>query len=221
MKNQLKLVIFDMDGLMFDTERINYEAWLEAATLHQFPIDKKIHTSMIGIREKDIPTFLEKIYGKEADITGWQKQVIFNQKEYITKNKTVHKKKGLIELLNYLESNEIKMAVASSSSTETIEYYLDLEGIRHYFDCVVSGEEVENGKPAPDIFLKACESMKVPPENAIVLEDSIHGLKAARAAKIHNIFIPDRIQVSDELREISDVIRDDLSEVIAYIENRE
>lgn len=212
-----QLVIFDMDGLMFDTERINFESWMQVARKYGFDFDEPLHSSFIGIRENDIHTYLETIYGVESDIASWRKEVKQTQADYIRTNQTVHMKKGLLDLLDFLDEQGIQKAVASSSSLEMINYYLTLENLTHRFDFVVSGEQVENGKPAPDIFLYACEKAGVSPTEAMVLEDSRNGLKAAKAAGIQNVFVPDRIGVSEEMLELSDVVLDDLSQVIGLL----
>lgn len=133
------------------------------------------------------------------------------------------KKKGLDNLLKYLKENNIKSCLATSTKREVAIKYLKMANVYDYFDDFTCGVEIENGKPAPDIFLKAASKVKIDIGQSLVLEDSINGLNAGIAAGARVIMVPDTIEPTDEIRSKVDDVKADLDEVIDWIskENKE
>ena len=127
-------------------------------------------------------------------------------------------KTGVTELLTFLKDNRIKVALASSSRRQTVENQLKWAGIIKYFDAVICGDMVERSKPAPDIFLKACEELNVKPEKAFAVEDSYNGIRAAYNGRLRPIMVPDLLPEDEEMREKAEVVLPDLLKVKDYCE---
>lgn len=216
--NDPKLVIFDMDGLMFDTENIAYEAWKEAAEKFNFSMDRAIADQFIGTTGENIVRMMSDIYGAEAPVAEWrqyQQQVKAKKvDENITKKG--FKKKGLDILLAYLKDNNTAVCVASCSEAYKINKLLKETQSLQYIDFTIAGDEVTCGKPNPEIFRRACKEAKVLPEQALVLEDSLSGIRAASAAGIPAFFIPDRIIVNQEIKDKAAGVFDSLEDVAFY-----
>lgn len=188
-----ELVIFDMDGLMFDTGQLSYRAYLESAKHFDFTVNHSVYYYLTGRTDSDIREKMRELYGEDAPISEWRDKINLIRKRILSEEKRVFKKKGLLELLEFLKNNNYKIALASSSSREKIEYYFKIEDMPDIFDIIVAGDEVNAGKPNPEIFLKACEKANVMPEHALVLEDSVIGIKAALQGIIRPFLIPDNI----------------------------
>lgn len=215
----LKFVIFDMDGLIFDTETLGYRA-LQQVFLENYDIDFQIATykKMIGMGQSETESLLHKQYGHKVPLEQLfiQYGKNFNQ---LIEDEGIATKIGVTDLLDHLDKLGIKTCVASSSRRQTIQHYLALSNLTDRFNFYLSGEEVENGKPHPDIFLEACRRADESPDNALVLEDSIHGFHAAKSAQIPCIVVPDLIEPTAEMKETAYQVLPNLKEVIPYIQS--
>lgn len=219
MSSRLQLVIFDMDGLMFDTESIGHTAWERVADKYQFSYSLDITKRYIGKNRDAIISLLKAEYGEHAPVEKWHAEAWEVRKEIYQENGTLGLKPGLVELLSFLQKLNIKMAVASSSLHSDIIHHLDHEGLSQYFDFVIGGDQVAASKPNPEIFLKPCLALDVLPENAIVIEDSYNGFLAARAAGIPVIVVPDLVEPSQEVLKDATGVFPSLHEVKSYIES--
>lgn len=182
--------IFDMDGLMFDTERLFLRAFDEAVTPrmgHPFPEEKL--RQLIG-RSDSRRLFPELFPGDSFEECFAIKRAWVA--DFVEKN-GLPIKPGLFQLLDYLKVSGRPMAVASSSGTKLVRGYLERSGTAPYFSAVITGDMVERGKPEPDIFLRAAEALGLPPEACLVFEDSRNGLLAAHAAGIPCVIVPDLV----------------------------
>ncbi|GIO21669.1 HAD family phosphatase [Oceanobacillus sp. J11TS1] len=208
----LQLVIFDMDGLLFDTERPSYQAMKIVMEKNGFDFQLETYKRMIGISDHGCEQILKDINGKDfpADLIFSDYDIVF--KEILT-NEGIQVKPGVEELLAVLDKKGIQKCIASSSSRETIHNYLAITGLTEQFEFYLSGEEVKKGKPSPDIFLEACRRARVGPESALVLEDSLHGLRAATRANIRCIIVPDLIEPNEEMERDAMCIVSDLKKV--------
>lgn len=186
-----ELFIFDMDGLMFDTERLVYECYFETARVHGFELKPIVFSHVLGKTQADIVKTLQTIYQEDEAVVKWREDITNLKYQLIEERRTVQKKLGLVEILEFAKSNQSQIAVASSSKRQVVDLYLKLEGVSDYFDIKVAGDEVSKGKPNPEIFLTACKKAGVHPDNAIVMEDSPAGVKAANRANITSFHVKD------------------------------
>lgn len=200
---EMQGAIFDMDGLLFDTENIYQETWNELAAENGVTLGADFVGDICGTSGAYMCRVIEKHYGV-ADgsiiMEECMKRVRQKLKVYVPK------KPGAERIVKAFREKGMCLAVASSSYPEQIESNLKLAGLREYFDAVVSGKEVVHGKPAPDIFLLAAERIGCAPETCYVFEDSENGIRAGKAAGCTAIMIPDVLAPSEEIKEIADGI---------------
>jgi HAD superfamily hydrolase (TIGR01509 family) len=213
----MKLVIFDMDGLLFDTEKPSFRALKEASEKRGFNFTLEHYKQVMGMPHGKSREALEKMFeGKfsyEVMIGEYRERF-----KKILADEGIGVKPGVKQLLDAIDERGMKKCIASSSARETIAAYLKQTGLEDRFDFYISGNEVKNGKPYPDIFLEACKIAGEPVESAIVLEDSLNGLKAACAAGIRCVLVPDLIEPTMELEEMAYRIVADLEKVIAILD---
>ncbi len=202
-------VIFDMDGTLLDTQRICVPAWEFAGKQQGYNGIGEFVYDLCGANEK---TWTKYLLDRcpDIDVVTFKKDM----REYIIKNGKVKYMKGAFELLEFLKKNNIKMAVASGSSMQSIEHHLNEVGATHYFSAFVGGKDVENGKPAPDIFLKAAFLIGAKPEDCFVFEDSPQGIMAGYKAGMKCIGVPDIAKFSDEIKQMEYAELNSLDEAI-------
>ena len=212
----IQAVIFDMDGLMIDSERITYECFRRYLKNINLDMTEAFYKTLLG---QTIQVCKKKVldqYGKEFPYDDCVRQVHKMLDEQIL-SKRIPIKKGLIDLLKYLRENQYKRMVATSSERYRVEKILKAAGILEYFDDSICGDEVENGKPDPEVFLKACEKLGVSVNEALVLEDSEAGIQAAFAGGIKVICVPDMKYPEEKYIKMTTFICGDLLEVMTYI----
>ncbi len=177
----VKAVIFDMDGVIVDSEPIHFES--DKMTMRHYGkyITDEELSRYVGVSNPDMWSELREKYELEASVEELL-ETQFAYKKQIIGDRKLEPINGIRELLDRLKGNEIRIGLASSSSREFIEFMLSNLGLAGYFEVVISGEEVQRGKPFPDIFLKAAQGLSVEPSNCMVIEDSGHGVKAAKRA---------------------------------------
>lgn len=213
-----KGAIFDMDGLMFDTEALWQQGWRMLAEKYGYEPSAEFGREisgtsgdvMIGVVKKHYPGIdVEKFIGEErAYVTGLLED-------------EVPVKEGLFVLLDFLKENGVKMAVASSSRREMILGNLRKAGCEGYFDAVVSSTEVERAKPEPDVFLAAAKEIGLPTDECYVLEDSFGGVRAGHAAGAVTIMVPDQVQPTEEIRALANGVFENLAKVAEVMKNGE
>lgn len=202
-------VIFDMDGTLLDTQRICVPAW-EYAGLRQGISGMGAHIKNVcGMNQNGSDKYLTDNF-QGLDLIQFKKD--FHQ--YIEENLVVRFKLGAEELIDFLRENNIKIGLASGTSRPSVLHHLNEVGITDIFDAIVCGTEVENGKPAPDVFLKTAQLMGVEPENCFVFEDSANGIKSGNAAGMKCIGIPDMVPFGEETKKLMFTELSNLSEAI-------
>lgn len=180
-----------MDGLMLDTEIIHFKTWMMYAQKYGFKYDITKRHRYAGMTDKQVVSALSKDMRDAEKASQMRHEILEERKRIFSDPKISLKKDGLIELLDYLDSNNISYAIASSSGRDRINYLLEKEGILQRFNVIVSGDDVGKSKPAPDVFLKVIEIMNISKDEAIILEDSENGYIAAKESGINYMIIPD------------------------------
>ena len=213
----LKLVIFDMDGLMYDTEQIGMDCLINAAQKFGYVIDQEFGLSSIGMNANDYQKLVKEKFGADYPYDLISKESRKTRMAYLRKNGMIIKP-GLCELINYLQKKEIKLALASSSSKETIDEYNHLAGFDNVFDYIIAGNMVEHSKPDPEIFLKVLEHFELKKNEALILEDSRNGIMAAHNANIPVICVPDLVKHSQDITKLTYATLPSLNEVKLEIE---
>jgi len=210
-----KGAIFDMDGVLFDTEKLYQETWRELARERHINLGERFVMEISGTNGNLMKRVVEKYYQVPNGSV-----VIEACMERMKKKLEVHVpvKKGVYEILEYFHRLDMPIAVASSSSSQQIESNLFRSGIRDYFSEIVSGTEVKSGKPSPDIFLLAAKKIGCKAEECFVFEDSENGVKAGYSAGCFTIMVPDLIKPRDEIRFICSKICTDLLQARDEIE---
>ncbi|MDO4977942.1 MAG: HAD family phosphatase [Eubacteriales bacterium] len=212
----VKLVIFDMDGLMFDTESVMYRAFDQSAKEWGLESSYEIFTSLVGIDMRTACARYHELYGEEMEAKRFYRYV--GQKmQKIFEEDGVPMKPGLMELLDAIDEKGIKKIIASGSPVDSILRNITQHGIAHRFDAMISSSEVERGKPFPDLFLEACKRMNTDPAEALVLEDSDAGIRAAHAGAIPVIGIPDIIPLKQEVKDMCQTVGETLVDVIPFL----
>ena len=214
----LKLVIFDMDGLIFDTERLSYESWKEAAKEFNIDFDLNLLYKLLGTNHESVRNTLHNEFENKIDVDNY---IMERNNIYLSKimNGEVEKKKGIEELLKYLTDKNIKKAVATSSNREIAYKLLKDAGIYDYYDYILCGDEVKKSKPNPEVFLRVAEKLDIPANQCMVLEDSEAGTIAASRAKMTPVIIPDLKNPSEDIEKLAFKKLNNLEEVINLIED--
>ncbi|ETA81114.1 HAD family hydrolase [Youngiibacter fragilis] len=211
-----RLVIFDMDGLMVDTETVSFRAWHEVMKGVGIDFTRKEFDLTLGRNNRDIAVIIKGIYGEEVPVDElFVKKIALAQRMIEEKLDT---KPGLFELFDYLEANGYRRVVATSSHRTRAEFIVKKLGLEERIDGMVTGDQIRKGKPDPEIFLKAAEMAGTMSENSIVLEDSRSGLHGANNAGMRCIFIPDFTEPDDEISRTAYRIVESLAEVPKILE---
>ena len=213
----IKAVIFDVDGTLLDTERIYMKAWKEAAAEAGYVMPDSVLQKTRAVNTKDAARIFEEEIGN-----GFSYQAVrpirVRIAEEIIKRESPILKPGVLELLAFLEGKGIRLSVASSTNQQGTREHLAESRILDRFEVVVGGDMVTNGKPHPDIFLKAAEALGAAPEECIVVEDSPAGIRAARAAGMKAVLVPDQAAITQEIIDMADVVLNSLLEIPAYLQ---
>jgi HAD superfamily hydrolase (TIGR01509 family) len=179
----LKAVILDMDGVIIDSEPFHREVCRRIFKSLGIDVPEEEYFRYIGVSNTNMWTAIKRTYRLNQSVNKLVAMQVFGNMEFMKKER-VDPVDGIFELLSGLQEAGFLIGLASSSPHQIIEMVLDAFNIKQYFDCVVSGADFENGKPAPDIFLKAAAMLNVLPEQCVVVEDATHGVHAAKAARM-------------------------------------
>ncbi|MBO0430909.1 HAD family phosphatase [Enterococcus sp. DIV0660C] len=215
---KVNAVIFDMDGLLFDTEMVYYEATQMVADQMGFPYDKEFYLRFLGVSDEEVWANYHEIFAEYGRETV-QRFIDESFQETLTRfaSGNVQLKPGVMELLDFLDEQEIPKVVASSNQRKVIELLLEKNNLLTRFDTIVSAENVKRAKPDPEIFLLAQQKLGTAKENTLILEDSQNGILAAEAAEIPVIMVPDLLEPSAELADKTVAVVSSLHEIPTFI----
>lgn len=195
----IKAVIFDMDGVLIDTEKHYFSCWLQASKEAGFPFTEEQALSLRSCDAKEAEKRMKEIFGEEFDyyaIRERRRQLVKETLEQCG----LEMKPKVEETLKLLREKGIKTAVATATPLERTREHLAQLGIMELFDSIVSAKQVEHGKPAPDVYLYACEQIGEKPEHCIAVEDSPNGILSAYRAGLKPVMVPDLTQPDEELK---------------------
>ena len=214
---QYEAMVFDMDGVIFDSERAVIGCWIELAEKYGFQDIEKACLACTGTTMARTREIMLEIYGQDFPYDKYKKEMsdLFHANAAGGK---LPKKPGIRELLEYLRRENIKTAVASSTRRDLVTRELEEGGLLSYFDEIVCGDMVSRSKPEPDIYLEACRRLQERPEDCYAIEDSYNGIRSAKRAGMHPIMVPDQAAPTEEMEELADSILPSLHEVQQYID---
>lgn len=211
--SRFKAAIFDMDGLILDSERAVLDCWDIVAERHGLEDIRPFSLSVIGRNVADTNRMFEERYGTEPGAVAIraEKRVIFWER---FEQGLVPLKPYSLELLQKMKDLGMKIALASSSSREDVVYEMEALGAKSYFDAIICGDQVTKSKPDPEIFLKAADILGVKPSECIGLEDSFNGVRSCKAAGLYTVMVPDILHPDEETAKLTDVIVESLADVV-------
>lgn len=216
----IKAVVFDMDGVIFDSEKLYRKHWMISAK--EYGLDEEVMKGLLdkiaGATKERNEKLMRSHFGEDFDYMAFRESTMTRMDEDIREN-GVELKPGVKELFNYLKGHGYLIGLATSTVKERAERNLKRAGLISYFDGIMYGGIVAHGKPAPDIYEHACQILGVDTSEAIGVEDSINGIISSHAAGLYTIMVIDLIQPNDEAKEAADQIYDSLFEVKALLES--
>ncbi len=215
----IEAVVFDMDGVIFDSEKLYRKHWMITGEEYGIPKDlmHELCNLMAGSTKERNEKMMKARFGQDFDYMTFRSKTMTRMDQDVLEN-GVELKPGVVELFEYLKTRGLKIGLATSTQQERAERNLTNAGIISYFDDIVYGGVVANGKPAPDIYLKACENLGVKPEAAMGIEDSINGVKSSAAAGLYTVMVVDLIEPTEEIQPLANQIYDSLFDVITLLQ---
>lgn len=210
-------VLFDMDGLVLDTEKLYSRFWMEACHFYGLPMTVEQSLRMRAANSQVGQANLHEFFGPEADYRRIREKRIELMDRFIEEN-GVELRPGIHPLLDYLDRRGIPAAIASSSPMERIQKHLSSVGLAHRFARLCSGYEVPTGKPAPDIYLHAAAALGRRAENCLALEDAPLGILSAHRAGCLSVMVPDQDQPDAQTRALLYAKADSLADIIDLME---
>jgi len=216
MKDTITAVLFDMDGLVLDTEKLYTRFWQEAACACGYPMTKEQALGMRSLNRGAGLAKMQSYFGSEVDYDFIRQKRIELMDAFVEKEGVILKP-GIHELLAFLKERGIKTAIATSSPIERTVLYLTSVGLQNSFDELVSGYMVERGKPEPDIYLYAAKKLGAEPCNCMVLEDSPAGILAAYRAGCVPVMVPDQDEPDEETGKLLYAKTESLTGVISLL----
>lgn len=217
-------VVLDMDGVIFDSENTFLSCWLEVG--ERFGMEPELvrstYVKCIGTNSNQTAeiyrnAFLKRL-GEENMQRMWKESVELHRARYAGDNMPI--KAGVREILKFLKSCGIPVGIASSTQKSKVEQRIRTAGLSDYFVGAVGGDAVKISKPNPEIYLLACEAFGFDPANTFAIEDSFNGIRAASAAGMRPIMVPDIVTPDEEMRSLSETICTDLFEALAYLQTQ-
>lgn len=213
----IKAVIFDMDGLILDTEKLLVKYWCQAANEAGFPMKLEHALNIRSLARKFAIPYLQGVFGESFDYVSIRSRRMELMSQHIAEH-GLETKKGITQLLNFLDERNIPAAIATATDIRRTEEYLGKVGLLGRFSRIVCAAMVESGKPKPDIYLYAAQQLGLVPGECMALEDSPNGVRSASSAGCVTVMVPDLTQPDDELLGLIFAKADSLADVPGIIE---
>ncbi len=214
---RIRGVLFDMDGLVLDTEKLYTRFWMEACHFYGLPMTRQQALRMRAANTQLGMANLREFFGPEADYTAIRAKRIELMDAFI-EEQGMETKPGIYELMDYLEAHGIPAAITSSSPQDRIEQHLKSVNLYHRFAAICSGYDVPWGKPEPDIYLHGAASLGLKPEECLALEDAPTGILSAYRAGCVTVMVPDQDQPNADTEKLLFARADTLADVIKLLE---
>lgn len=218
-KRPIRGILFDMDGLVLDSEALYTRFWREAANALGYPMTVEQSLGMRSLGKKLGQPYLESLFGPGIDYSQVREKRIELMDVYVNRH-GIPTKPGIFELLDYMEENQIPGAITSSSPMEFIERHLSNANLLHRFQKLCSGHSIPNGKPAPDIYLLGAKELGLKPEECLALEDSPTGILSAYRAGCLPVMIPDLDQPKEDTQKLLFAKADSLADIIDILKQQ-
>lgn len=214
-----KAVIFDMDGIIFDSERLVLECWERLAEEYRLENMHEAYLPCIGTNDMRTREIMMAYYGADFPYDRFRKEssIMFHE---IVDREGLPVKKGARELLEFLETHRIPVGLASSTRLAVVTEELKQAGLYDFFHAVTGGDQLERSKPEPDIYLMACKKLGVRPEDTYAVEDSYNGIRASYSAGMMPVMVPDLLPPTEETRRKSVIVLEDLLQVREWFRSR-
>ena len=214
----IKAVIFDLDGTLLDTEKLLFKYWREAAAQFGYDMSPEQALTLRSLTHRLVQPLFTEWFGEDCDYRKLRERRMKLMQEHIDKY-GIEKKKGALELLGYLGENGYLRAIATATDTERAEKMLKLVGLDGCFDRIICASMVEWGKPRPDIYLFTADKLGLEPGECIAVEDSPNGVISASTAGCYTIMVPDQTQPDEELNKYISAVCTDLTEIKGLLDN--
>lgn len=211
-----KAILFDMDGLVFDSERIMYDAYRNYCESQQLPCDFNIYALLLGKTSAEGRRILANATNGSIDYDQFIQYATMYKKRFIMAH-GLPVKKGFYQLISYIERHQLLKGLVSSSDASVVQTNLEATSLFKLFDVVISGDQLAQSKPAPDIYLRAAMLLGVQPKDCLVLEDSENGIKAGVNAHMDVICIPDLVNHPQSILNLCKAVVSSLDQVIRYL----
>lgn len=212
-------IVFDMDGVIFDSERLILECWEQIAKQRHLEGIHEVMLACIGTNAAKTREIIFDYYGKDFPYEELSKEAsrLFHE---IADKEGLPMKRGVRDLLTYLRKQQVPVALASSTRLEAVTQELKQAGLYEFFQVVMGGDQLKRSKPEPDIYLMTCERLGIRPDNAFAIEDSYNGIRAAFSAGMKPVMVPDLLMPTEEMREKSVAVLEDLLQVKDWLGNQ-
>lgn len=202
----MKAIIFDMDGVIFDTERLYMDSWKKVGEKYGLENVEKMVFDCIGVTAERTREIVLSYYGENFEYDKVRGEVMQLVAKTINSGK-LGIKTGVFELLDFLKRHNIPAVIASSTKSDIVGRELEMMGLIDYFADITGGDEIQNSKPAPDIFLLAAKKLGFDKKDLIVIEDSFNGVRAAYSAGIRTFMVPDLLSPDDEMHQKAEIFK--------------
>ncbi len=214
-------VIFDMDGVIFDSERAQFDCWIEVSAKYGLDEDlvRNTYIKCIGTNSNQSTAIFraafDNILDRQMVKNIWDESIDLYRKRYSDGHPPV--KTGVTDILGYLKSSGISMGIASSTRKQTVERQIRNAGLYDFFLGIIGGDAVTISKPNPEIYLLACREFGFQPVSTFAIEDSFNGIRAAYSAGMWPIMVPDIVPADAEMYRLSEIVCNDLIEALDYL----